>query len=68
MTKFENVPYRRWSYDDVLVDCKEGKRVMALMAKVMKEGGAVDFRLNHPTNPLPTPGKVYDTINLTVMD
>lgn len=71
MLKFENVPYRRWGmggYNKRLVDAKEGQRVMDLMGKVMKEGKAVDFSMSQPLCVNPTPGEVYDTISLKVLD
>lgn len=67
MLEIRDVPYRMWT-DSGLVDCREGKKVMALMAREMKAGKAVDFQLSHPINPSKTPGEVYDTISLTVLD
>lgn len=72
MLKFEEVPYRRWAnggkFNRQLTNCKEGRRVMAIMGKMMDEGKAVDFRLNPPLSPECIPGEVYDTISLTITD
>lgn len=80
MLKMENVPYRKWGsgrYKGKLVECPEGKRVMALMGKEMKAGKAIDFSQSHPLNDgidettgkfIPHPSGVYDTISLTITD
>lgn len=77
MLKMENVPYRKWGsgrYKGMLVECPEGKRVMALMHKEMKAGKAIDFRQNPPQTATPPIGSgriltgVYDTISLTITD
>ena len=69
MLKIENVPYRIWTKRGALSDARDGKRVMAPMARELKAGRAVDFRqtIVNKTAPGELPA-VYDTISLTVMD
>lgn len=68
-TVIKDIPYQRWlSRRNYRVFTKEGKRVMALMGRAIKEGRAVEFWLNPPLNPTFTAGEVYDTISLTITD
>jgi hypothetical protein len=76
MTKFADVPFRKWNRDGRLVETKVGQDVMKIAYKAMAEGKAVEMWQSQPVTPVPSVGgsrsfqrkQTYDTITVEISD